>query len=68
VVYSQAHQAFTAADILARNFNGQPLYEADGLAGAIITAKNADALLDEQGMWVPQGLEEKFMSQWELSD
>ena len=68
VVYSPAHQAFTAADILARIFNGQPLYEADGLAGAIITAKNADALLDEQGMWVPQGLEEKFMSQWELSD
>ncbi|WP_181035140.1 substrate-binding domain-containing protein [Arthrobacter sp. B0490] len=64
---SQNFVSYADVDTLARVFNSQPVVAYNDLPIAPITGENADRFVNDDGRWVPDGLEEKFSKVWEMN-
>ena len=67
VMLSQAFVSYADVDTLARVFNGDAVVEYNALPVAPITRQNAEKFVNENGRWVPEGLEQNFFKVWGMS-
>ena len=66
VMISQAFASYGDVDTLARVFNGDAVVAYDDLPMAPIAKQNADKFVNDDGRWVPEGLEANFFKVWGL--